>query len=128
VSHAPREGSTLRTILTGKGDGALYHLTTGSNNTAAGAAALWSLTTGNNNTAMGNAALLRLITGSDNTAVGGGHFLTLRVIITKHSLQMNKGCFWVNRIRRILLTAAGGRSAGPEGVISRASDLINAGS
>jgi hypothetical protein len=73
---------------TAEGNGALFHLTTGTNNTAVGSETLFSLTTGSqntatgaqalkNNTASGNTAtgwraLFTNTTGSSNTAVGSG--------------------------------------------------------
>ena len=51
------------------GSGALFSLTTGTNNTAVGSSALFSLTTGSQNTAVG-AQALKNNTANDNTAEG----------------------------------------------------------
>jgi hypothetical protein len=55
---------------TAEGTGALFSLTTGSNNAAAGFRALYSNTAGVNNTATGSQALVNNTTGGQNTANG----------------------------------------------------------
>ena len=54
------------------GPGALFSLTTGTNNTATGWRALFRNTTGERNTADGSGALLSNTDGTDNTATGAG--------------------------------------------------------
>ena len=49
---------------------ALFHLSTGSFNTALGVNSMWLNNTGNNNTAVGDSALKRNTSGNNNTATG----------------------------------------------------------
>jgi hypothetical protein len=57
---------------TAEGDGALFSVTTGANDTAVGFEALFSNTTGRGNTATGYTALFSNIGGAQNTATGVG--------------------------------------------------------
>jgi hypothetical protein len=68
VTPAPDGGYPNNT--TAEGHGALFGLTSGTDNSADGAFALHFNTTGNNNTAQGAGAMVNNTSGNDNTAMG----------------------------------------------------------